>query len=67
MGNRALATVVREFPTAVRRYLIRKVRRFNVIPRAEKQIDKMLQDKPQRAPLFDVTSKEIEKFLKGLY
>lgn len=68
MGNKVTVSLITELPIYAKRYILRKVRRFNVIPRAEKKIDKILTEKKsERAPLYEPTRKIVEDFLKGLY
>lgn len=68
MGNTVTVSIITELPIYAKRYVLRKVRRFNVIPRADKKIDKILTEKKaERAPLYEPTRKIVEDFLKGSY
>ncbi len=64
MGNHLTNNFFREVPSNLSRYIKRKTRRFNVIPRAEKYIDKIPQT-AVRAPTYESTMKLVEKLKKG--
>lgn len=64
MGNHLTNNIVREIPNYLLGAVKRKTRRFNVIPRAEKVIDK-IPENPTRAPTHEATQKIVEQFLKG--
>lgn len=66
MGNHLASNLVRGLPSSLLRLVQRKTRRFNVIPRAEKLIDK-IQENPSRAPIHEATQKLVEQLMKGIY
>lgn len=52
--------------TFVQRFVVRKVRRFNVQNRADRYLDKT-KDKPVRSPLYEATMREVERLSKGIF
>lgn len=47
------------------RHALKRARRFNVQNRTEKYLERH-KDKPERAPLYEATMKEVEKVMKGM-
>ncbi|XP_065212135.1 protein NDUFAF4 homolog [Planococcus citri] len=51
--------------TVLGRHALKRVRRFNVQSRTEKYLERH-QDKPERAPLYEATMREVEKLMKEM-